>query len=1114
MTKKFAKQSSLILDYGKNGKTLKKLPDGGELKKKKPSERKPIITNDPKDPRLKAYNDSLSLYNNSNAAYHFFVKAKFTPKNKAQEKQAKYVEEYIINNSGNAVTKNIKNDWYHPAIKPLYTQKFSKQATTQLKQKTLNGKTNVADVQDSGLASQPVFMQPVQPVVYQKPNPQPNPKSELKNQPETEEQIERIEGYDITPTENKKVIPKPTQDKTDFYIQSLDKNGKQKVKYFNSKKEKDDYDEKLSKDFYQTRKTDNSSVYTAVLPEMENGGTMNKLGVENSLWNNIRAKAGSGKKPTKEMLKQEKKIKRKAPDGITLDGESPFVGNLKKMYENAVQGQQQQVQQIGAKVGQQVADTLMPITPVNNVQKNKPNQNQYNDFNAYQQDLTDWEKENNQRSDYKGDTIEKDGIAVVQMTDKELKNPSKQQWGNHLAKPTPPKNERKRGNYAPYFLGGLAAADLLLPDVNRERQQDFNRPEYEPYYNPYPNGLGSGALAKHGKTLESDDLQLLSKDSYVKPLSPSIVKLKGNQHGEENSDFGEGIPLAANGQVIEAENGETFAEQSNGDKTIFSGKTINPLTGKSFKFHTEELARFENNRVVVPQKRLEKLLITKDVDPQDKFDQLTINTAKAKQMGISLAQNFVQQKTDKLGQIQQNILDISEQTGMKPNEVSKQMKTAKYGMTIPKADGGITTKKLASETQAEYEKRKRGNKEYEKKSKFSEGVKEVGIEKVGNKTYKYGEKEGVAPKSNLKIRPGGTNTDEELVRAYVKRGATYEDVTTKKDGVGYAIGKNDPKLKSLWDKYKGKYAQGTNPQYEYIEQEDPEPIIPPPPILPPKTPPGTPPPEIPPTKIPGMTFDTEEQITPIEYGKVRNGNWKNYVGPAFGVLDRVNNRSDPGINPRLKDVGEFQNRKLAQINSQGRAFQQGATSTGASVAELATGMGGFAEQAANSEAEIQAFNQGNKNMVYNENIGIVNDFAKFNSGINTRNNERRLMAEEFTKQNNVKALNAIGKYSAMEDRDRNAFVVNQGYYPTYGHDKNTLQPNVRPNQNPFDNDAMFQVGDGRYSRNTPSSTQVRTKDGNTTTTNTYTPQKPITPPKPKKVKYGMSLVKEFKRYKP
>ena len=35
---------------------------------------------------------------------------------------------------------------------------------------------------------------------------------------------------------------------------------------------------------------------------------LNKLGVENSLWNNIRASKGSDKKPTKEMLKQEKKI--------------------------------------------------------------------------------------------------------------------------------------------------------------------------------------------------------------------------------------------------------------------------------------------------------------------------------------------------------------------------------------------------------------------------------------------------------------------------------------------------------------------------------------------------------------------------------------------------------------------------------------------------------------------------------------------------------------------------------------------------------------------------------------------------------------------------------------
>jgi hypothetical protein len=38
---------------------------------------------------------------------------------------------------------------------------------------------------------------------------------------------------------------------------------------------------------------------------------LNKLGIKNSLWNNIRANKGSGKKPTAAMLKQEKKIKAK-----------------------------------------------------------------------------------------------------------------------------------------------------------------------------------------------------------------------------------------------------------------------------------------------------------------------------------------------------------------------------------------------------------------------------------------------------------------------------------------------------------------------------------------------------------------------------------------------------------------------------------------------------------------------------------------------------------------------------------------------------------------------------------------------------------------------------------
>jgi len=61
---------------------------------------------------------------------------------------------------------------------------------------------------------------------------------------------------------------------------------------------------------------------------------LNKLGVKNSLWNNIRASKGSGKKPTTEMIKQEKKITDKAKQyesKSSLNGKMSYLkGNVKK----------------------------------------------------------------------------------------------------------------------------------------------------------------------------------------------------------------------------------------------------------------------------------------------------------------------------------------------------------------------------------------------------------------------------------------------------------------------------------------------------------------------------------------------------------------------------------------------------------------------------------------------------------------------------------------------------------------------------------------------------------------------------------------------------------------
>ena len=58
---------------------------------------------------------------------------------------------------------------------------------------------------------------------------------------------------------------------------------------------------------------------------------LNKLGVKNSLWNNIRAKRGSGKKPTAEMLKQEAKIKKEDK----MNKNKQFYEGKKSMYKKA-----------------------------------------------------------------------------------------------------------------------------------------------------------------------------------------------------------------------------------------------------------------------------------------------------------------------------------------------------------------------------------------------------------------------------------------------------------------------------------------------------------------------------------------------------------------------------------------------------------------------------------------------------------------------------------------------------------------------------------------------------------------------------------------------------------
>jgi hypothetical protein len=73
------------------------------------------------------------------------------------------------------------------------------------------------------------------------------------------------------------------------------------------------------------------------LPEYKKGGLIKRADGSYSkrgLWDNIRDNAGSGKKPTKEMLKQERKIKAKMEDGGTID--NPGFNALPKEVQDKI----------------------------------------------------------------------------------------------------------------------------------------------------------------------------------------------------------------------------------------------------------------------------------------------------------------------------------------------------------------------------------------------------------------------------------------------------------------------------------------------------------------------------------------------------------------------------------------------------------------------------------------------------------------------------------------------------------------------------------------------------------------------------------------------------------
>lgn len=157
------------------------------------------------------------------------------------------------------------------------------------------------------------------------------------------------------------------------------------------------------------------------------------------------------------------------------------------------------------------------------------------------------------------------------------------------------------------------------------------------------------------------------------PFTESAFMINGNSH--ENG----GTKLSYMGNTVEAEAGEPgFISKKTGDLTIM-GNMHNPLTGNKFKTDAKVL--------MTKEQKVNKLMdystaLVNNSNPYNKWDRLKFNSGNAMMIGANIKKKELEQSKEHLGDVQQAMLDISDELGVDPHKFSQGKFEAKKGLTM------------------------------------------------------------------------------------------------------------------------------------------------------------------------------------------------------------------------------------------------------------------------------------------------------------------------------------------------------------------------------------------------------------------------------------------------
>ena len=287
-------EQTTFAKYGGWVSRLKKMDKGG---KTPPKKNDPIFVTDPNDPRLKAYNDSLSLYkktvNIENPKYYEDGQPSWWTFKGNRAQAQKFMEKNNIDHD----YEYYRTGKFPGKIQPKSTGEFGE-----------------------GMAY-PKYKNPVQPVFYKKDK-------------EQTEVAKTVSLPDVTPNPASRLQVKSSTGSW-FDVDSFAPDYSQ-VRYGNTNV--------VNPDSSRLRSVPGRGA------QMAAGGMIKRADgsySQRGLWDNIRANKGSGKEPTAEMLKQERKIKAESkamggtvlPDYIAEGGEVvdfnqgnvPQAGNFGKL---------------------------------------------------------------------------------------------------------------------------------------------------------------------------------------------------------------------------------------------------------------------------------------------------------------------------------------------------------------------------------------------------------------------------------------------------------------------------------------------------------------------------------------------------------------------------------------------------------------------------------------------------------------------------------------------------------------------------------------------------------------------------------------------------------------